>query len=124
MRTYTRANTVDLKSCLKDLKWLVRNYHDISMYGVNARIETETAKGFFDIDLGLCWNILNEHNIEGDEFLWYGWGMYSGDACYPVGGEEEYEGASHLYDNLDRLELAKHCITKIKAELRSRGAIC
>lgn len=124
MKTYTEASTVNLKSCLKDLKWLIKNYHDISAYGVNARIETETAKGFFDIDLGLCWNILNEHNIDGDEPLWLGWEQYSGDPMYPVGGEEEYEGASHLYDNQDRLELAQHCADKIKAELRSRGDIC
>ena len=124
MKTYTEASTVNLKSCLKDLKWLIKNYPDLQDAMARGRLVVPTERGLFDIDLGLCFNILEPNGVYGDESMWYGWGDYSGNECYPVAGEYEYEDSDHLYLTDHRKRLAQHCATKIKAELRSRGAVC
>lgn len=124
MKTYQIVNTVDLKSCLKDLKWFIKNYQGVQSHVSNARIVVPTERGLFYIELGLCFNILEPNGIYGDEWLWYGWEDYSGDTCYPVAGMAEYEDSDHLYRTLHRKRLAQHCAAKIEAELRSRGAIC
>ena len=125
MKTYTEASTVNLKSCLKDLNWLIKNYYDLHDYGGGSgRLDVPTERGLFDVDIGLCGNILHPHGIDGDEQLWYGWADYSGNESYPVAGMAEYEDSEHLYRTTHRKRLAKHCADKIEAELRSRGAIC
>lgn len=124
MKTYTEASTVNLKSCLKDLKWLIKNYSDMQNATARDRLVVPTERGLFDIDLGLCFNVLEPNGVSGDESLWYGWGDYSGCTCYPVAGESEYEESEHLYRTTNRKRLAQHCADKIEAELRSRGAIC
>ena len=125
MKTYTEASTVNLKSCLKDLKWLIKNYSDLQDCDwAGRRLVVPTERGIFDLDIGLCCNVLHPHGIDGDEQLWYGWPDYSGNESYPVAGESEYEDSDHLYLTDHRKRLAQHCAGKIKAELRSRGAIC
>ena len=124
MTIYAKASTVNLKSCLKDLKWLIKNYQDVQSHESYARVVVPTERGLFDTALGLCYNILEPNGVAGDEFLWYGWKDYSGDMCYPVAGESEYEDSEHLYRTLNRKRLAQHCASKIEVELRSRGAIC
>lgn len=125
MKTYTEANTVNLKSCLKDLKWLIKNYRDIYDFGWDSgRIDVPTERGVFDFESGLCVNILCPNAIDGDEALWYDWLDYTGNQTYPVAGESEYEGSGNLYTNDWRKQLAQHCADKIEAELRSRGDIC
>lgn len=124
MRTYTLAHTVELKLCLKDLKWLIKNYQDVQSHVSGARLVVPTERGLFDTAVGVCCNVLNPHGIDGDKQLWYDWPAYSGDADYPVAGESEYEDSDHLYRTIHRKRLARHCASKIEAELRSRGAIC
>lgn len=124
MKTYTEASTVNLKSCLKDLKWLIKNYSELQDAIAVARLVVPTERGLFDIELGLCFNILEPNGIYGDEYIWYGWADYSGDTCYPVAGMAEYEDSDHLYRTIHRKRLAQHCAAKIEAELRSRGGIC
>ena len=124
MKTYTEASTVNLKSCLKDLKWLIKNYSELQDAIAVARLVVPTERGLFDIELGLCFNILEPNGIYGDESIWYGWEDYSGDMCYPVAGMVEYEDSEHLYRTTHRKRLAQHCADKIKAELRSRGDVC
>ena len=124
MKTYTEASTVDLKSCLKDLKWLIKNYQDAQSHTSRSRLVVPTERGLFDTEIGLCSNILLPNGIEGDAQLWYGWPDYSDNECYPVAGESEYEDSDHLYRTLHRKRLAQHCAAKIEAELRSRGDLC
>lgn len=124
MSTYTEANTVNLKSCLKDLKWLIKNYQDVQSHTDNTHLVVPTKRELFNTAHGLCHNIIEPNGIAGDESLWYGWSGYSGHECYPVAGEAEYEDSEHLYLTDHRKRLAQHCATKIKAELRSRGDVC
>lgn len=124
MKTYTEASTVNLKSCLKDLKWLIKSYSNLKEYGWDGgRINVPTERGLFDYDVGLCCNFLHPNDIDGDEALWCDWDAYTGDVSYPVAGEAEYEGSANLYTNNWRKRLAQHCADKIEAELRSRGTI-
>lgn len=125
MKTYTETSTVNLKSCLKDLKWLIKNYSDLKDSGwCGGRLVVPTERGIFDLDIGLCCNFLIPNGINGDEQLWYDWSDYSGNESYPVAGESEYEDSEHLYLTDHRKRLAQHCAAKIKAELRSRGDVC
>lgn len=124
MKTYTEAHTVNLKSCLKDLKWLIKNYQEVQSHIAYAQVVVPTERGVFDTEIGLCNNILLPNGVSGDEFLWHDWEYYSGNESYPVAGESEYEDSEHLYRTLHRKRLAQHCAAKIEVELRSRGAIC
>lgn len=95
-----------------------------------ARIEgVPTARGIFDVDMGLCTNVLYAHlDIEYKEAMFEAWEGYSGAIYYPVGGEEEYElgegssevqnYAENLYCNPNRMELAKHCLAYMTKDLQ------
>ena len=98
---------------------------------VAARIEgVPTARGIFDVDVGLCTNVLDVHlDIEYKEAMFEAWEDYSGAIYYPVGGEEEYEQgegssevqnyAENLYCNPNRMELAKHCLAYMIKDLQA-----
>lgn len=122
--TYTEASTVNLKLCLKDLKWLIKSYQDIQSHIACTQVVVPTERGVFDTEIGLCSNILLPNGVVGDAALWCDWDYYTGDECYPVAGESEYEDSDHLYRTIHRKRLAQHCASKIEAELRSRGDVC
>lgn len=124
-------NKNELQECIKDLQYVLDNW-DVWVGAKDfGRIEdVPTARGIFDVDMGLCPNVLDVHlDIEYKEAMFEAWVGYSGSVYYPVGGEEEYEQgedsteiqnyAENLYCNPSRMELAKHCLAYMIEDLQA-----
>ena len=114
---------VKLQACIKDLQYVLDNW-DVWVGAEDfARIEdVPTTRGVFDVDGGLCPNVLDVHlDAEYKYAMFEAWEGYSGSACYPVGGEEEYEeiNSANLYCNPSRMELAKHCLAYMIQDLQA-----
>lgn len=111
-----------IEACIKDLQYVLDNWAVWVESGDFARIEgVPTTRGIFDVDMGLCPNVLDVHlDTEYKEDMFAAWEDYSGSTYYPVDGEEEYElevdseeiqnYAENLYCNPKRMALAKHCL--------------
>ena len=116
-------NKTELQACIKDLQYVLDNW-DVWVYSKDfARIEdVPTTRGVFDVDDGLCNNVLDVHlDVEYKYDMFEAWEGYSGSTCYPVGGEEEYEESysANLYCNPSRMELAKHCLAYMTKDLQA-----
>ena len=123
-------NKTELQACIKDLQYVLDNWNVWVDAKNFARIEgVPTTRGIFDVDSGLCTNVLDAHlDIEYKEAMFEAWEGYSGAIYYPVGGEEEYElgegssevqnYAENLYCNPNRMELAKHCLAYMTKDLK------
>lgn len=115
-------NKHKLQACIKDLQYVLDNWDDWVVAKDFARIKgVPTTRGIFDVGDGLCNNVLDEHlNGEYKSAMFEAWGGYSGSACYPVGGEEEYEdiNSANLYCSGGRMELARHCLAYMIEDLQ------
>ena len=114
---------VKIEACIKDLQYVLDNWDVWVESGDFARIEdVPTTRGIFDVDMGLCLNVLYVHlDSEYRNAMFEAWEGYSGSTCYPVGGEEEYEetNIANLYCNPNRMELAKHCLAYMIEDLQA-----
>ena len=111
-----------MQACIKDLQYVLDNW-DVWVGAEDfARIkDVPTTRGIFDVDDGLCNNVLDVHlDIQYKYAMFEAWEDYSGSTCYPVDGEEEYEGinSANLYCNPSRMELAKHCLAYMLGDLQ------
>lgn len=114
-------NKTKLQACIKDLQYVLDNW-DVWVgakdYGRIAPVPT--TRGIFDVDYGLCLNVLDVHlDVEYKDAMFEAWEGYSGSTCYPVDGQEEYEeiNTTNLYCNPKRMELAKHCLAYMIQDL-------
>ena len=122
-------NKTELQACIKDLQYVLDNW-DVWVESEDyASITVPNTRRVFDVDMGLCTNVLDAHlDIEYKEAMFEAWEGYSGAIYYPVGGEEEYElgdgssevqnYAENLYCNPNRMELAKHCLAYMTKDLQ------
>lgn len=105
---------VKIEACIEDLQYVLDNWDEwVMAKDCECIMNVPTTRGAFDVDMGLCPNVLDVHlDFEYKHTMFEGWDGYSGSTCYPVGGEEEYEGSNsaNLYCNPKRMELAKHCL--------------
>lgn len=114
-------NKTELQACIKDLHYVLDNW-DVWVDAKDfARIkDVPTTRGRFDVDMGLCPNVLDVHlDSEYKYAMFEAWEGYSGIIAYPVGGEEEYEATNiaNLYCSGKRMELAKHCLAYMTKDL-------
>ena len=116
-------NKTELQACIKDLQYVLDNW-DMWLYSNDfARIEgVPTTRGIFDVDMGLCLNVLDVHlDTEYKADMFEAWEGHSGSTCYPVGGEEEYEeiNIANLYCSGERRALAEHCLAYMTKDLQA-----
>ena len=112
-------NKNKLRVCIKDLQYVLDNWAVWIESADCASITVPTTRGLFDVDMGLCPNVLDIHlGIEYKNAMFEAWEGYSGSACYPVGSEEEYEESTNLYYSYERMELAKHCLAYMIQDLQ------
>ena len=114
-------NKTKLKACIKDLQYVLDNWDEWAESYDCRRIQgVPTTRGIFDVDVGLCPNVLDVH-LDGEykDAMFEAWVGYSGNACYPVGGEEEYEEIDNLYCSGERRELAEHCLAYMTKDLQA-----
>lgn len=113
----------DNETCIKDLQYVLDNWAVWVESKDCERIEdVPTTRGIFDVDMGLCPNVLDVHlDAEYKYAMFEAWGDYSGSPCYPVDGEEEYEeiNSANLYHSDKRMELAKHCLAYMTKDLQA-----
>lgn len=113
---------VKIEACIKDLQYVLDNWAVWVESKDFARIEgVPTTRGIFDVDMGLCPNVLDIHlDIDYKEAMFEAWEGYSGAIYYPVGGEEEYEeiNIANLYCSGERMELARHCLAYMIQDLQ------
>ena len=112
---------VKLQACIKDLQYVLDNWAMWIEFADCASITVPTTRGLFDVDMGLCPNVLDVHlDTEYKADMFEAWEGHSGSTCYPVGGEEEYEeiNSANLYCNGKRMELAKHCLAYMIEDLQ------
>lgn len=112
-----------LQECIQDLEYVLKEWDYWCNASRDARIaDVRTKRGVFDVEQGLCINVLDLH-IPSDirDGMFEDWVGYSGNASYPVGGEEEYEEDSegNLYLNPKRRELAEYCLLYLREYLES-----
>lgn len=119
-----------IEACIKDLQYVLDNW-DVWVESKDyERISVPTTRGVFDVGMGLCHNVLDEHlDAEYKEAMFEAWEGYSGAIYYPVGGADEYEEgegsmevqnySENLYCNPSRMELAKHCLAYMTADLQA-----
>ena len=116
-------NKTELQACIKDLQYVLDNWDEWIDSRDFARIEdVPTNRGIFDVDRGLCHNVLDVHlDTEYKNTMFEGWDLYSGSTCYPVGGEGEYEAINiaNLYCSGERMELARHCLDYMIQDLQA-----
>ena len=116
-------NKTELQACIKDLQYVLTNW-DVWVASEDlTRIEdVPTTRGVFDVDYGLCPNVLDVH-LDGEykSAMFEAWEGYSGSTCYPVDGGEEYEEThiANLYCNPKRMELAEHCLAYMTKDLQA-----
>ena len=115
-------NENKLQECIKDLQYVLDNWN-VWVESVDcACITVPTTRGIFDVDYGLCLNVLDVHlDCEYRNTMFEAWEGYTGSTCYPVGGEEEYEeiNSANLYCNPNRMGLAKHCLAYMLEALQA-----
>ena len=115
-------NKTELQACIKDLQYVLDNWAMWIEFADCASITVPTTRRVFDVDMGLCPNVLDVH-LDGEykSAMFEAWEGYSGSACYPVGGDEEYEeiNSANLYCNPSRMELAKHCLAYMIEDLQA-----
>lgn len=112
----------NIQACIKDLQYVLDNWDEWVDSRDCASITVPTTRGIFDVDIGLCPNVLDIHlGIEYKYAMFEAWEGYSGSACYPVGGEEEYEetNIANLYCSGERMELARHCLAYMTKDLQA-----
>lgn len=114
-------NKTKLQACIEDLRYVLDNWAVWAESKDCERIDdVPTTRGIFDVDMGLCPNVLDVHlNTEYKNTMFEGWDGYSGNDCYPVGGEEEYEESANLYCSGERRELAEHCLAYMIEDLQA-----
>ena len=113
---------VKIQACIKDLQYVLDNWAVWVESVDNDRIDVPTTRGIFDVDMGLCPNVLDVHlDTEYKNAMFEAWEGYSGSADYPVDGEDEYEeiNSANLYHNGKRMELAKHCLAYMTKDLQA-----
>ena len=113
---------VKIQACIKDLQYVLDNWAVWVESVDNDRIDVPTTRGIFDVDMGLCPNVLDVHlDVRYKNVMFEAWEGYSGSTCYPVDGEEEYEeiNSCNLYCNPNRMELAKHCLAYMTKDLQA-----
>lgn len=113
---------VKIQACIEDLQYVLDNWDEWVVAKDCERIlNVPTTRGVFDVDDGLCNNVLDAHlDVAYKYDMFEAWAGYSGSTCYPVGGEEEYEESysANLYCNPSRMELAKHCLAYMLGDLQ------
>lgn len=115
-------NKNKLQACIKDLQYVLDNWVAWVESADCTRISVPTTRGVFDVDMGLCPNVLDEHlDVEYKDAMFEAWEGHSGSTCYPVDGEEEYEeiNSTNLYCNPIRMELARHCLAYMIEDLQA-----
>ena len=115
-------NKTKLQACIKDLQYVLDNWNVWVESADCACITVPTTRGIFDIDRGLCPNVLDVHlDADYKYTMFEAWEGYSGSADYPVDGEDEYEeiNSANLYHNGKRMELAKHCLAYMTKDLQA-----
>ena len=115
-------NKTELQACIKDLQYVLDNWDEWIDSRDCASITVPTTRGIFNVDMGLCTNVLDVH-LDGEykSDMFEAWAGHSGSTCYPVGGEAEYEeiNSANLYCNPSRMELAKHCLAYMIEDLQA-----
>ena len=113
----------ELQACIKDLQYVLDNWGVWVGSGDFARIENvPTARGVFDVDMGLCPNVLDKHLDTAYKVdMFEAWEGYSGIVAYPVDGEAEYEetNIANLYCSGERMGLARHCLAYMTKDLQA-----
>ena len=113
---------VKLQACIKDLQYVLDNWTVwVEAKDCERILDAPTTRGVFDVDTGLCPNVLDVHlDAEYKYAMFEAWEDYSGCTCYPVGGEEEYEeiNSANLYCSGERMELARHCLAYMIQDLQ------
>lgn len=106
-----------IQACVNDLEYVLKNWDYFASCDPNGRIildAGDTAREVFDVDMGLCDNVFSPNDLSGHIKLrmFIAWDDFSGDAMYPVGGLDEYDGceSGNLYQNCKRKALALHCV--------------
>ena len=115
-------NKHKLQECIKDLQYVLDNWNVWVESADCACITVPTTRGIFDVDMGLCLNVLDVHlDCEYRNTMFEAWEGYTGSTGYPVDGEEEYEeiNSANLYCNGKRTELAKHCLAYMLEDLQA-----
>lgn len=110
----------EIETCIKDLQYVLDNWAVWVESADCASITVPTTRGVFDVDMGLCLNVLDVHlDTEYKDAMFEAWEGYTGSTCYPVDGYEEYEDINNanLYCNPSRMELAKHCLAYMIQDL-------
>ena len=112
----------NIQACIKDLQYVLDNW-DVWVESEDyASITVPNTRRVFDVDMGLCPNVLDVHlDTEYKYAMFEAWEDYSGCTCYPVDGEEEYEeiNSANLYCSGKRMELAKHCLAYMIQDLQA-----
>ena len=115
-------NKTELQACIKDLQYVLDNWNVwVGAEDWKCITAVPTTRGVFEVDRGLCSNVLDEHlDTEYKADMFEAWEGHSGSTCYPVGGEEEYEESysANLYCNPSRVELARHCLAYMTKDLQ------
>lgn len=116
-------NKNKLQACIKDLQYVLDNWDDwVDSKDCERILDVPTTRGIFDVDMGLCPNVLDVHlDVEYKNAMFAAWEGYSGSTCYPVDGEEEYEdiNSANLYCSGGRMELARHCLAYMIEDLQA-----
>lgn len=107
-----------IQNCVDDLECVLKNWEYFESCDPNERVTLDagdTARGVFDVEHGLCWNIFDPNELPSHIKLgmFIAWVGFSGDVIYPVGGQDEYEGCDGgnlYYLNPARKSLALHCV--------------
>ena len=103
-----------IRACISDLNYVVENWEFFADCYDCERVTLDvgdTTRGIFDVDMGLCDNVLTPNDLPDHIKLcmFIAWDGFSGDAVYPVGGMGEYD-SGNLYQNPARKSLALHCV--------------
>ena len=104
-----------IQGCVDDLEYVLKNWEYFASCNPNERVHLDagdTAREVFDVEQGLCTNVF-EPNYLSDHIklcMFISWSGFSGDAVYPVGGQDEYDESGNLYRNCKRKALALYCV--------------
>lgn len=108
-----------IRGCVNDLEYVLKNWEYFSTCNPNERVYLDagdTAREVFDVEQGLCTNVFEPNDLSDHIKLcmFIAWDLFSGDPVYPVGGQDEYDESSNLYQNCKREALALHCLDYLK----------
>lgn len=122
------SSTTNIKIAIEYLHWIQSNLTMIQglpgVYTLTDLVSVDLPVGSYEFHqcLGLCDNILMsvlEYTDTVDMFVEW---PECVSKIYPCGDQEDFVEDVNLYHNPKRIELIKHCIKYMQAELEKRDA--